>query len=289
MEFIYDRIPNNTVYTEIPNYSGDYNGIRYLFENWIYLNWNGIILNRYLISNYGRLFDLRDMKFVNYSVDKDGYYYASIHVDSIGYKKIRVHRFELLSFYPIPNYKDMVANHKDGNKSNLFINNLEWTTSFDNTRHGWETGLNPNIGYHNGNSYYMDEDIHTFCMYIDEGLTNSEICDRAMVKDSKDRIKLCSTLSGIRKGKSHRNISCKYNFMKDQNLDKRYDLDFAQIVCQYLSDLNHTYTFQELMDVMGVPPSEKIVFRVFITDLLHGRTCKSISRNYVLKQPIGIF
>lgn len=147
----------------------------------------------------------------------------------------------------------MVANHKDGNKQNLFIGNLEWTTSFGNTRHGWETGLNPNIGYHNGNSCYMDQDIHEFCMYIDQGLTNSDICDKLMVKETKDRMKLCSTLSGIRKGKTHRNISCEYKFMQNQNLNKKYDLDFGRKVCECLSDQNRTYTFCELMQVLGVP------------------------------------
>lgn len=96
MEFTYDEMPGNILFTEIPGYQGNYNNIKYLFENWVYLNWNGMILGRYLISNYGRLFDLRDMRFVNYSVDKDGYYCASIHVENVGFKKIRVHRFELL-------------------------------------------------------------------------------------------------------------------------------------------------------------------------------------------------
>lgn len=50
-----------------------------------------------------------------------------------------VHRLVLSTFEPI--IGDMDVNHKDGNKANNAITNLEWVTKSENTRHAHQTGL----------------------------------------------------------------------------------------------------------------------------------------------------
>lgn len=44
------------------------------------------------------------------------------------------------AFIPNPNNLPQV-NHKDGNKLNNSISNLEWVTNSDNTQHGYNNGL----------------------------------------------------------------------------------------------------------------------------------------------------
>ena len=51
-----------------------------------------------------------------------------------------VHRIVAKTFIPNPENKTDV-NHKDGNKKNNHVDNLEWVTKSENTRHAYSTGL----------------------------------------------------------------------------------------------------------------------------------------------------
>lgn len=61
--------------------------------------------------------------------------YCMIRLSSLfGNKKIRVHRLVTDAFIPNPDNKPHV-NHKDGNKCNNVVTNLEWSTVEENNDH----------------------------------------------------------------------------------------------------------------------------------------------------------
>ncbi len=56
-------------------------------------------------------------------------------------KRFSIHRLVMMSFCPIPNPEEMQVNHKDLNKANNHIDNLEWCTQLENMKHAVENGV----------------------------------------------------------------------------------------------------------------------------------------------------
>ena len=94
----------------------------------------------YLISNHGRVYSLITRKQRKIQVRKpDGYNMVSLWKNNRGVN-CYVHRLVLQHFSESP--EDETVNHKDGNKSNNHISNLEWMSYAENNRHAVDTGLN---------------------------------------------------------------------------------------------------------------------------------------------------
>lgn len=93
--------------------------------------------NIYYISNFGNVKN-KD-KLVKGSFGDKGYMTVCINKH-----KVFVHRMVALKFIPNPNKFKMV-NHKDGNKVNNHVDNLEWATNSMNVKHAIETGLRKGI------------------------------------------------------------------------------------------------------------------------------------------------
>ena len=75
---------------------------------------------------------------------KNGYYTITLRGGN-KYKDRKVYLHRLIAKYFIhnPDPKNKVeVNHKDGNKQNNSLDNLEWVTPSENIQHAYDTGLN---------------------------------------------------------------------------------------------------------------------------------------------------
>lgn len=77
-------------------------------------------------------------------IDRCGYKEATLSINNKG-TTLLVHRLILKSIAPIKNCENLDVNHKDGNKQNNNIDNLEWCTRSYNVLHSFEHRLQDNI------------------------------------------------------------------------------------------------------------------------------------------------
>ena len=93
----------------------------------------------YLVSDDGQIYSKRRKKLLSQQRCKKGYMKISTSLNTVKIHE-KVHRMVAKSFIPNPDNKPFI-NHKDGNKANNHVSNLEWCTSSENIRHAYDTSL----------------------------------------------------------------------------------------------------------------------------------------------------
>jgi len=106
----------------------------------------------YIVSNFGNVASLnktiklhhggdwrRKGTILKSFPDKDGYLRVALHKNGKMFQ-YSIHRLVCMTFMPMYEYK-LQVNHKDGNKKNNCIDNLEWCTPQENIAHSVKFGL----------------------------------------------------------------------------------------------------------------------------------------------------
>jgi hypothetical protein len=68
-----------------------------------------------------------------------GYYFVTLYKENKAYQRV-IHRLIAKTFIPNPENKPQ-TNHKNGNKLDNSVENLEWVTASENIEHAYRTGL----------------------------------------------------------------------------------------------------------------------------------------------------
>jgi predicted XRE-type DNA-binding protein len=232
---------------------------------------NNIIAGRYMISNYGRIFDRLKGEFMNPVINRPvtGYYKVKFSYyksyNEIAAKDVYIHRAVLLMFNYIPGaeYSEsgLQVNHLNGNHSDNRICNLEWATPSENNTHAVMTGLRDvQLIDHNLAINDPRQPIRVICSLLQDGFSNKEISERLGVP--------LYTVNDIRQGKFYRSFSKEYNIPKISR-SKMQD----EIVIKICELLEHGYRPVEIAKMLGVK-------RQMVSDIKCKHNYSYISSNY---------
>lgn len=100
---------------------------------------------RYEVSNKGQVWDNERIKLVHPITPKNSRHYIDCRVKIPIFKSGRatIHRLVIWAFTGSLSTPGRQVNHKDGNKLNNNLSNLELVSVAENIRHARITGLNP--------------------------------------------------------------------------------------------------------------------------------------------------
>ena len=172
--------------------------------------WKNIICDGieypYAVSDYGAVISYHHNKPhpIKYEVDKDGYYRVQLHLHG-KIKHFYVHRLVAMMFLPQYYQASKVVNHKDGNKQNNNVSNLEFIWGYENDRHAAIHGLKA-TGERNSLHHYSDALVRDLCIMLDKGIRPPKISKLLKVP--------VTFVYQIKYGKIRRHISHNFNFFK---------------------------------------------------------------------------
>lgn len=165
--------------------------------------WKDIEYNtNYQISNLGRVRNKNTLKLRKSYLDKDGYC-----VITLGNSNYKVHRLVALAFIPNTNINYDCINHKDENKQNNTIDNLEWCDKKYNDNYG-----NRNIKL---SKQFTKDSVIT---YDENGNILEEYRSLAYIKNNVKNSG--GIVSALIYNKDNRYFQNKYWFYKHEKFDK---------------------------------------------------------------------
>ena len=143
------------------------------------------LISKYYITEDGQVYSLRKKDFLKPSIDKFGYVkYSLCGVDKKKYNRF-AHRLVLTAYHYVEGCERLTVNHKDGNKLNNKLENLEWATIEENNNHALACRLNGKTGALNPNAKLTLENVKA--IVLDKDNTPAQLAKQYNVSISTIR------------------------------------------------------------------------------------------------------
>jgi HNH endonuclease len=110
--------------------------------------------SEYYITSCGKIFSTQHTEVIEKKPQFiNGYHYVTLYVDAKAFQKL-IHILVATTFIENLDLAKNIVNHKNGNKIDNNVDNLEWVTAKENSKHAHETGL---VGKHREHEYLSKE------------------------------------------------------------------------------------------------------------------------------------
>ena len=230
------------------------------------------VLPRYIVSDWGRIFDTELNQFLSQYEDARGYYqvYLKTKTGSRCKPIYRIVIIEFLGFDPNPE-RDHV-DHISGIKANNSLYNLRWLTKAENTRAALDLGLMTRK--------LSDDDVKQICTMLQTGNPREEILDFI---SSKGFTHPKTVFYNIYNRTAWRRVSDDYQNFKDYKIRKPiFTDDQVHIICKCLeTNMKHSDIIEYLgYDKSKLSVEERTMFYTAISHIKRCTTSPQISINY---------
>lgn len=188
-------------------------------------------LSCYSLDVNGNIFSSKSNRFLKGWVSDVGYRMVALTNDSGEIlQNVSLHRLMAKAF--LGDFPDLQVNHKNGNKLDNSLTNLEWVTPSENTRHSNVNGLRKKSYFEDCNilpdntsvihdwnksgkpyDHWTEEEAHNVCRYLQDGM---RVCDISSITG------LCRrSIQFIRDGeRKWGHIAKEYDFSKISRKEK---------------------------------------------------------------------
>ena len=175
---------------------------------------------RYYATDDGHIYSEHLKRNISEYFDKDGYKKVRLSNGDGSRKIFSVHRLILETFDPNPHSNELQVNHKDGDKTNNRLSNLQWTTCKENINHAYNLGLYHNVGDNNNGDHKLctSQVLEIIDLLLAHELTIQQIANKFQVsKYAIECIKYKKTWKHLTKNTnfyegsttSHNDVNCK--------------------------------------------------------------------------------
>lgn len=214
----------------------------------------------YGITEYGEVFRLSDHKEILRQVSPYGYNVINLHRDGKKYYR-RCARLVGFTYLADQYSEGCYINHKDLDKRNDHVSNLEWVTPSGNYQHSFN--LQPKM--HKGNRLYPESVIRDICRLLEDGYGVHQIPDMIDVPEH--------LVSDIMHKGSWSWISCEYNIdrrpkilleddifeifnlgmsgLSSSQIRKMYDHKYRGLTTRVIKNILMRRTFKHITEPLG--------------------------------------
>lgn len=145
-------------------------------EQWIDIKYRNVKPNMYQVSSLGNVRRKDTFNHIAICKSEKGYLMVALMCTDNKQNTFKLHRVVGCCWYGDLSDKGLELNHKDGNKENCSIWNLEWISHLDNIRHAYKNNLVPvAMGVDHYNSKYSEDVIRLICSMAEYGLKGKDI------------------------------------------------------------------------------------------------------------------